>query len=125
MPGLHSGSDTVAARRHEVFQQLRPICSVLLQHRASPARLHEDLTALQHVLGAVEPGGLAGCWDYVMFPLMLVVDSVAPPRRAGMAGAKPAGAGPHGATAPGAEGEDEEAVPAAKSDKVAETAMGE
>jgi len=115
-----------ATRRHETFQQLRPVCSILLQHRSSSSHLHDGLTALLGLLRSSDPRGLSGCMDYVLFPLMLVIDSVAPLRRH----KPPAGApDPEHIAAPppsaDAEEGDEAAVPAARTDKVAEAALGE
>jgi hypothetical protein len=58
------------------------------------------------VLESVGPAGLQGCWDYVSFPLLLLLDSVQQSRQEGAAAA--AGQLP---------------VPAAKSDRVAEAAL--
>lgn len=66
-----------AGSRQAAFQALRPVCSELLQSRTSPAQLLQGLEALAAVLPDLDAAGLAGCWDYVMFPLLLVVDSIA------------------------------------------------
>ena len=108
--------------RQAVFQTLRPICSVLLQHRSSANGLHEALKKLQDVLGHAEPAsGLLGCMDYVLFPLMMVVDSIVPSRHLPSAGSHRDTSGRGG----NAVEIEETPVPAAKSDRVAEAALGE
>ena len=128
MPSFIAAEDhnaLAAARRHEAFQKLRPVCSVLLQQRSSASHLHEGLTALHSLLESIDPIGLSGCTDYVLFPLMLIIDSVAPSRQkqasTGTVASDPA------VSPPSTHGEEpgEAAVPAAKSDKVAEAAMSE
>jgi hypothetical protein len=110
-----------AAARQVVFQTLRPICSVLLQHRSSANDLHEALQKLQDVLGHAEPAsGLLGCMDYVLFPLMMVVDSIVPARNH-----PPAGSRTDASVQGGDAAEIEQTpIPAAKSDRVAEAALG-
>ena len=125
MPSFITSEDhdaLAAARRHEAFQKLRPVCSVLLQQRSSASHLHEGLTALHSLLESIDPKGLSGCTDYVLFPLMLIIDSVAPSRQK-QASADTVASDPSVST----HGEEpgEAAVPAAKSDKVAEAAMSE
>lgn len=66
-----------------VFQQLQPVCSQLLRHRADAESLGRDLQRLQHLLAAAEPVGLAGCMDYVLFPLMFGADSIVAKRKQG------------------------------------------
>ena len=66
-----------------VFQQLQPVCSLLLKHRADAASLGGDLQRLQHLLAAAEPVGLAGCMDYVLFPLLFGADSIVAKRKQG------------------------------------------
>ncbi|KAG1680797.1 hypothetical protein FOA52_008130 [Chlamydomonas sp. UWO 241] len=102
-----------AASRTAAFQALRPVCSELMMHRAVPAALQEGLSQLQSLLGSLDPEGLAAVWDYVMFPLLLIVDSIAPLRRAPGTGGGAGGAGGGG----------EVPVPAARSDRVAEAAL--
>ena len=66
-----------------VFQQLQPVCSVLLRHRADAESLERDLQRLQHLLAAAEPVGLIGCMDYVLFPLLFGADSIVAKRKQG------------------------------------------
>ena len=107
--------------RQAVFLELRPVCPLLLKNRSSVEGLHGALKKLHDVLIRVEPtSGLLGCMDYVLFPLMLVVDSVAPPRRQKLnaGGRSPDSGG-------GDENLEDSPVPAARSDRVAEAALGE
>jgi hypothetical protein len=111
------------AARRAAFQRLRPICAPLLQLRKQPAELRARLEALQEEVAGLDPSGLSGCWDYVTFPLLLAVDSIAASRRArqqGQQGQQQRGgaAGQEGA------GEEELAVPAASTDRVAEAVLG-
>lgn len=64
------------AQRNQVFAMLQPICSVLFRHREDAVQLAKLLNALQGVVAAAEPAGLQGCLDYVLFPLLLAVDSI-------------------------------------------------
>ena len=116
-----------AAAQHErqqAFQALRPVCAGLLQLRNSPDELRASLQQLEAVLSEVSPAGLLACWDYVSFPLLLLVDSVAQCRQ-GDGG--PAGAG--AAATPAAQQQQQQQqqqqlpVPAARSDRVAEAAL--
>ncbi|GAX83179.1 hypothetical protein CEUSTIGMA_g10605.t1 [Chlamydomonas eustigma] len=116
MPSLHK-SEMSGTLRQATFQQLRPICSVLLQHRTSPEQLLSGLTNLHSQLGSIDAKGLKGCWDYVMFPLMLIVDSIGPIR------SQHKGTGLSPADLDGGNHVDVP-VPAARSDRVAEAALG-
>ena len=73
--------------RRAAFIRLRPICSRLLQDRTTASNVLQSLDALKGALGDVSNGGLRGCQDYVLFPLLLIVDSIAVSR-------SPAGLGP-------------------------------
>ena len=124
MPSMADKAMGAAAHRQAAFQALRPVCSALLQHRMDAADLASKLAALQKILEQTETVGLSQCWDYVLFPLMLVVDSVAGTRMAPAAAAagSAGGAAQAGMAAAAAE---EVPVPAAKADRVAEAALGE
>lgn len=74
-----------AAARAAVFHTLRPLCAPLMQLRTNAAGLHQALTALQALLQITDPTGLQGCWDYVILPLLLMVDSIIPSRHIGTA----------------------------------------
>lgn len=71
--------------RTMVFQQLRPYTSQLLQSRGSPPRLQALLQRLKTVIKDADAAGLNchGCMDYILFPLMFGVDSIAVTRRPG------------------------------------------
>ena len=71
--------------RKVVFQQLKPYTSQLLQLRDSPARLQTLLQRLEAAIKDADPAGLNsnGCMDYILFPLMFGVDSIAVTRRPG------------------------------------------
>lgn len=69
-------SDTEGTRR-AAFLRLQPLCAALLPLRAAPRPLASALAVLQGSMAGIEPRGLQACMDYVMFPLMHVVDSIA------------------------------------------------
>lgn len=74
-------ADPAAAQQAaEAFQQLRPVCSQLLYRRNNPQQLQQALTALQHVLAEVPLKGLPRCFDYVTYPLLFMIDSIAATR---------------------------------------------
>ena len=63
-------------QRSRTFSVLQPICSVLFQHRDDPRQLGELLRGLAAVVREADRGGLQGCLDYVLFPLLLAADSI-------------------------------------------------
>ena len=63
--------------RRLAFTRLQPICSRLLQDRTDANSVLRYLDALRYALGDISDRGLRGCYDYVLFPLLLLVDSVA------------------------------------------------
>ena len=65
------------SERRAAFVRLHPICSRLLQDRSSASNVLQSLDALKGALGGISNRGLRGCQDYVLFPLLLVVDSIA------------------------------------------------
>ncbi len=70
--------------RAETFQLLRPLTTRVLQlqqARAPPSELAATLQALQAAVQRADPRGLKACWDYLMFPLLLLLESVALARR--------------------------------------------
>ena len=73
--------------RRVAFSRLQPICSRLLQDRTNASTVVHSLDALRQTLGDVSDTGLRGCQDYVLFPLLLLLDSIAASRL-------PAGSGP-------------------------------
>jgi hypothetical protein len=92
------------------FAALRPLCAPLLQLRHDGPALAAALAALRPVLSSAPPRGLARCFDYVMLPLALMLDSAVAAR---------SGAGDSGASA----GQGGPAVPGMRSDAAAEGAL--
>lgn len=64
-------------QRRAAFVRLQPICSKLLQDRINASTVLQSLDALRDALSSISSEGLRGCQDYVLFPLMLIVDSIA------------------------------------------------
>ena len=64
-------------QRRAAFVRLQPICSKLLQDRINASTVVQSLDALRDTLRDISDEGLRGCQDYVLFPLMLIVDSIA------------------------------------------------
>ncbi len=62
--------------RQATFRELRPICAQLLPLRTSCTALTALLEKLLAVLNTTSPVGLASCLDYVLFPLLFLVDSI-------------------------------------------------
>lgn len=116
-----AGPAQQSAQRQAAFQALRPVTTRLLQLRTQPVQLHAQLRELQALLEGLPPEGLAGCWDYVMLPLSMLLDSVVPSRQGPPAGATAGGGNGTSAAAPLAEA----MVPACQSDRVAEALLGE
>ena len=63
--------------RRLAFTRLQPVCSNLLQDRTSASTVLQHLDALRTTLEDVSDKGLRGCSEYVLFPLLLLVDSIA------------------------------------------------
>ena len=63
--------------RRAAFVRLQPICSRLLQDRTNARNVGQSLDALRDALNSVSDRGLRGCQEYVLFPLLLIVDSIA------------------------------------------------
>ncbi|KAL3699023.1 hypothetical protein R1sor_017045 [Riccia sorocarpa] len=58
------------------FERLKPLCTQLLEVSAnSPEERAVVLDALQRVLKDIDPAGLQKCMDYVLFPLLLLLDA--------------------------------------------------
>ena len=68
------------AERRQAFTRLQPICSSLLQDRTNASTVLQHLDALRRTLEDISDRGLRGCSEYVLFPLLLLVDSVAASR---------------------------------------------
>lgn len=111
-----SGNDNSSSARSAIFQQLRPICTGLMQIRSQPDQLRQSLDQLTSVLQGANADGLQACFDYVSFPLLLMLDSVAAVRLPAAASADDGSAEP----APGGAAAQQIAIPAASSDRVAE-----
>ena len=79
---LPPGLDTRAL----VFGQLKPITSQLLQARNEPSNLQGLLKNLERVIRDADVDGLnsPGILDYILFPLMPALDSVALTRQSGL-----------------------------------------
>jgi hypothetical protein len=63
------------------FQGIKAISSSLLQHRSDPSELSNQLLLLHTVMSEVR-SDLTPLRDYLLFPLMLILDSVHPSRAA-------------------------------------------
>lgn len=59
-----------------VFQQLKPICSQLLQLKHDAKLLGEKLRILHRILKEADRDGLQACKDYVLFPLSILLDAI-------------------------------------------------
>ena len=118
---LSPAQHAAQAERQTAFAALRPLTTQLLVLREQPERLAPALAALRDALGpgsALPAGGVAACWDYVAFPLLILVDAVLPTRQQqqgppqGQAGQGGAGAG------------EALTVAACRSDRVVEALLG-
>lgn len=58
-----------------VLARLRPHCVRILQQRNSSTQLLEALQALNAVLPELPRSGLTSCWEYVAYPLHLVIEA--------------------------------------------------
>ena len=52
------------------------MCSQLLIKRADAAAMQQRLQNLEHELQAIDRAGLQACTDYVLFPLLFIIDSI-------------------------------------------------
>ncbi|GLC59559.1 hypothetical protein PLESTB_001500300 [Pleodorina starrii] len=139
---IPSGGHTPAVHQHRhheyqqhrqaAFQALRPVTTQLLLLRDQPERLQPQLLALEQLVSELPPEGVEGCWDYVAFPLMVLLDAVMPSRQAarqpgqqssGGGGGGGAGGGGGGAGGGGAPG-GELVAAACRSDRVLEALLG-
>ncbi|KAL2608666.1 hypothetical protein R1flu_027239 [Riccia fluitans] len=67
------------------FERLRPLCTQLLEVSAtSPEERAVVLDALLRVLRGIDPAGLKKCMDYVLFPLLLLLDAAVSSRTSSM-----------------------------------------
>ena len=105
--------------RAEVFATLRPLCAGLLQHRQDPAALYQALKSLQEALASADPVGLSACYDYTMFPLIIMLESVS----TAQAAAATAATGKQPPAAASSSSAPAVAVPAAGSTRVAEVLL--
>lgn len=110
-------------QRQAAFAELKPLTTQLLPLRAQPDRLQPVLRSLADVMGELPPAGLEGCWDYVAFPLMILVDSIAPSRQQLLQQQQKEDGGDV-ATAAAPPGPQDVVAPACRSDRVAEALLG-
>ena len=68
--------------RQAAFQKLRPICAQLLPLRSSAGKLAKELDDLHAAIHSADPEGLASCLEYVLFPLLFLIDSICATRNA-------------------------------------------
>jgi hypothetical protein len=71
------GGPAAAEAKARVFSQLKPICSQLLFLRAEPQQLQQTLASLAAAAAAADEVGLQACFDYVMYPLLFMLESIA------------------------------------------------
>ena len=74
--------------RQATFRQLRPRCAKLLPLRSSTTELATELKELRALLSSASPVGLAGCLEYILFPLLFIVDSICAVRGGSPPGSK-------------------------------------
>lgn len=109
-----------AAATAAVFQTLKPCCSQLLPLRHDPQQLSSVLQQLLLILSAADPRGLSRCFDYVLFPLSYMLESIASSRTTS-GGSSNGGSSNDGSSSSG--GRTMAAVPAMTSDKAAEAVL--
>lgn len=107
----HKDSPSMRGRQ-EVFDKLRPLTSQLLMCRNDSISLHGHLLQLQEVVQGADPKGLLGCWDYAVFPILMMLDSMV------------AACAPSSAQAGGAGGQEPPAIPAMRSERAAGALLG-
>ena len=64
------------ARQKATFTRIQPFTSKLLYLREDATSLAACLNDLHATLLSVDDGGLDACADYVLFPLLFIVDSI-------------------------------------------------
>ena len=69
--------------RAAAFLALKPACTRLLPARADAQQMRAALAELAGVVGRVDPVGLRCCWDFTMFPLLIMAEAAADLRRGG------------------------------------------
>jgi hypothetical protein len=106
------GGPAAAEAKAHVFAQLKPLCSKLLFLRAEPQQLQQTLDSLAAAVAAADPVGLQACFDYVMYPLLFMMESTAAAR-------SPASSSSSSSTGRTAA----VTVPAMKNDRAAEAAL--
>jgi hypothetical protein len=109
------GGPAAAEAKARVFSQLKPLCSQLLFLRADPQQLQQKLDSLAAAVATADSVGLQACFDYVMYPLLFMLESAAAARI------------PASSTSSSSDGARAEAaavtVPAMKNDRAAEAAL--
>lgn len=61
--------------KHAAFARLKPVCSALLELRQDGKGLAAKLRELLSIVTTEDPQGLQACKDYVLFPLLMIVDA--------------------------------------------------
>ena len=74
--------------RQATFRQVRPVCARLLPLRSCTTELATELKELRGLLASASPVGLAGCLEYILFPLLFIVDSICAVRGGSAPGSK-------------------------------------
>ena len=67
-----SQADTARA-----FSQVQPHCAAIMQSRDQPGVLTDHLLGLRHAIAQAPLPGLQACLDYILLPLMHLIDSIA------------------------------------------------
>lgn len=88
-PALGSANLSKDARQaliRAAFSRLKPVCAPLLLLRQDRAGLTSCLLQLRAALKSLDGPALQGCMDYVLYPLLLIIQSIPAARDAtGMA----------------------------------------
>lgn len=103
--------DLIRARQ-QVFAALRPACAALLQLRRDARGLAAALAELRVLVEQQDARGLLLCWDYITFPLLLMLEQAVALRQP-----------QHGGSSDDAAPASQSTVPAAESDAVAEALL--
>ncbi|GIL65910.1 hypothetical protein Vafri_19550 [Volvox africanus] len=114
-------------QRQTAFNAFRPITTQLLLLRDQPEQLHPQLVSLKQLLQELPAEGVEGCWDYVAFPLMVLLDAVVPTRktvRSGCGAADSTDGSGDGVDTSGRCGAGELLAAACRSDRVVEALLG-
>lgn len=74
---VHAAQPATPQQKSEAFSALQPHCAAIMQLRDEPQALSRRLQALQAVVSEAERPGLQACVDYVLLPLVHLMDSIA------------------------------------------------